>query len=343
MKKKINNPSLRPLYPPFNKGYENHNHWTDYIELLCLTNPDHIITKSEVLDKIREIVDDVNEEEPFDENLDKEKLYEDDELSRSEINDKWDIRVDDWFKLLASRENFFNEFYPFKLDDSGSMLKKINPNSLKRTLYLILLFSSNLEYIKNEKNDLTASFEVLSRIALKKILPLSANTFLFGKHKLNSGRYKGKLWVKVKDLAFDLGELELLVKEDDFAQNDTGDGGLDIVGWITLENNFNKNIPVFFGQCACGIDWHQKIDQSSFQTWSSIINLSTFTNNIIFIPFSYRKINGNWQKDYILKKTIIIDRFRILYQFKNDKLSFLKKLPSFLLVKKLLETKYQVI
>ena len=92
-------------------------------------------------------------------------------------------------------------------------------------------------------------------VVIREILPVTAKVYYF--HGAGrSGRYKGKLFQKLTILASDLFE-GMTVAADDFDDNDVGDGGLDLVGWVPMTDS-SPGLLLCFAQCACTDKWVKK-------------------------------------------------------------------------------------
>ena len=128
-------------------------------------------------------------------------------------------------------------------------------------LYVALLMMSNLHYFGSSQSDLTSSFEEIGVAVFRWLLPAHADVHRFGKGQNNEGRYQGHIWKKIKQLADDL-ECAPKCTKDDFAINDNGDGGLDLVGWVSW-NDSTPGRLLILGQCACTPEWAKKQDEAS--------------------------------------------------------------------------------
>jgi hypothetical protein len=110
-----------------------------------------------------------------------------------------------------------------------------------------LLLSANLGYLLAQplRNRLTSHFELLCLTALQHYLPANGKTILFGKNPLNKDtRYQGKLYKKILNLAEELNELAT-VQEKDYHPSNTGDDGLDLVGYIPFEDRAEGMLYTF--------------------------------------------------------------------------------------------------
>jgi len=302
----------KPKYPQ----YQDY-HWADYIELLCLANLDGEISKMDILDRLAEREDDLEEGFADDieemDNLDEEGL----EMSSQRYRryDKWMERIGSWFEILASREQLYGQEYPFVVIDND-LVSDYDLNNQKHKYYLFLLFCSKLYLFDNTTSNMLSSYyEVFSFDGLKQFLPSSFCVELFGTNELNESPEFGKgvtCLNKIKNLAKRLNEnLVNGFKEDVYPDNNFGDAGLDLIAYAVTGDRQPSNITLL-GQCACTTQWVDKQSSSSFESWSSKINLTTVTINTVFIPFCYRDARGDWFDRSKIRKSFIIDRSRLV-------------------------------
>lgn len=141
------------------------NKWADYIELLCMSSLDNIISSDEIYDKL---YGDKSDDEEID---DESNLDIDEETPVSEIIDRRHSKINDFFELLISRKSLYLDFYPFEVSSSPYYIKLNNKTSYKQYSYLGLLVSSNLDYLKNHSPHLTRSFEDNSMFVFKHMFP----------------------------------------------------------------------------------------------------------------------------------------------------------------------------
>jgi hypothetical protein len=326
-----------PNKPKFDKHY-----WVDYIELLCLCNLDGELSQSDTQDKIRELAKDLNQGGEEEDNIG--QIDKDNTISRAEKNDKWKLLIENWYNMLAYRTQTYKEFYPYILSLDRKVLKIHKKLTAKRKLYLYLLLSSSLNYVSKYnikfKNRLSNGFEIISLKAINNCLPKGANSHLFGKNPLNNSKYsKGKLFDKLVKLSEDLKE-ELVAKENNFAPQDTGDGGIDIVAWIPFKDSESHKI-IILGQCACTEEWDSKQFSTSYGKVKSVINVKPSNTNVTFIPFCFRDENGNWQRPQNVS-SVLFDRQRLLFKIQND-VSFVKNLESMSIVDEIILQKEGVV
>lgn len=321
-------------------------HWADYIELICLANLDGEVSEYDVIDRFEERERDLYEGDPDD--IDEMKSFEEEDgeiaTRRAEIDDKWKIRVEDWFKVLSVRASLYGEDYPFVVSEKEIKIK--DSLSPRQKIYVYLLLCSNLYLVdKASQNVLANAFELISFDALKAILPPNAQIHLFGSNPYNrSGRYHSNLsfWERTNTLASDLFEhVNPKISESQYPKANKGDGGLDIVAWIPTGDKL-PSMPIFFGQCACTTEWISKQNDSAFPSWANRINLTTHTTNIVFIPFCYRGADGSWFRVADIRLSFLIDRKRILF-YLSDTYDKFEKLPFAGIVQTIIDTKENIV
>lgn len=274
--------------------------WADYIELLCLVNPDQTLSIADLKDRIRERRD-VGEgtAEPDD-------IHD---LGESEKEDRRTRRAADWYRHLRFRMGLFGDWYPFNVSPAADELSVVNPFGPRQRLYVFLLLASNLRYIRRHTNNLTTCFEILSATVLRKMLPDGAEVYHFGpRHQ--EGRYSGTLWNKIRQLADDLAEV-FVAREEEFPPQNTGDGGLDLVAWVPMGDQLSTRLLVF-GQCACTSEWVIKQHSSGPAVWINRIRFQAPPSNFVFIPISFRSTDGRWHKSDDIHQTVLLDRYRLL-------------------------------
>ena len=293
--------------------------WADYIELLALANIDLEISKADIQDRRKERKD----------------LGEIDLQNSSDFNyeenqdDSSSLFISDCFRNLEYRTSVFGESYPFNLIENGKILQCKREFSESNRLYLFLLLASNLMYVDNKNSSLISStFEVVSLEALRNYLPSRASTIFFGTNPKNRNiRFSGKLSLKIRNLAEDLNEL-CLVNDNDFDPHNTGDSGLDLVGYLPFKDNAQGMLYIFC-QCACTEEWQSKQHDCSYQSWANKIKFTSFFSHMIFTPFCYRTALGHWFDLLKIKSSILVDRVRIidLLVSSADSLTRLGELP----------------
>ncbi len=271
--------------------------YADYFELMALFNNRNIITKGEVLDRLKDegiIIQVKNQEE------------------QAEINDKNEAFIREVFLLVSQRSISFSDDYPFEYKNETLTLK--TDLSLKNKLYIHLLLSSNLYlFPKRFGSFLTSEFELLSEEALRNYLPDFAIVKSFGENS----EFRGYTKDKIKQLA----TLMSLESEDLFldtiVEKGTKDLGLDIVGWLPFDDSVGNFLSIFV-QCACGKNWNKKLSETKRYNRLLKPYLSDFKHSL-FIPYSLINYNNLtfYEHHEFGEPILLFERKRILSLIKD--------------------------
>ncbi len=299
------------------KPYYLSHYFCDYIELIALIN-NGIVSISDIYErfKINESLGGNNE--------------------ASEIDDEWNGRIQEWFDILAVRESIFNDFYPFEIAGERSNHIQLKNNlSNHHKLYLFLLLSSSLKYIKRDTSTLTSDFEKMSLKVLKNYLPNNAHSRIFGTTATKDDGYIGTLKDKIDALATDL-KYTTKYEENSINHQNTGDGGVDLVAWIAFTEDSNQdNIQVFLAQCTTGKNWLQK--QHEPDKITNLINFKTFVR-VMFVPYDARKNNRGFSEQNDILNILLFDRIRVVYLLASN-IKEIMSLSSFEIVQYFIEHK----
>ena len=315
------------------------HHLADYMELLCLTDPDgeygverlgekYLFATDlqevspdaqdsddiDIIERLAGIdVEDEPEEPQTDEDASElEDLLEYEAFGRdAELRDVRDRWCWDVFALLIHRSEVCADNYPFtvNVDERSISLRDATP---ERLFYTYLLLCSSLRYVpKRVEGKLTKSFERVSADVLRGLLPDRAVVDVFGTARgKDKSQFSGTLYKRIGRLAKTLGGRRI-VSAKDFHPRDTADNGLDIAAWIPLPGG-REGQPTFFGQCACGTGWRGKQHEADYGTrWKDFIHLTSPPTTITFIPYFFRKPGGHWYARADVN-TIVIDRMRMM-------------------------------
>jgi hypothetical protein len=293
-------PILRDLDQPPKLSYSFI--WADHVELQCLTNRDGIYTPATFQDIVNEETDLSADIEPFESNEASALDDQDSQLSR---------RWSDIFSRLKARQIAYGDAWPFTIDGQVLKLNFSEQNPLHK-LYIALLVASALRYCPPaRRHEVTSSLEEIGYHIFKAIMPESWEVHPFGAHQSISDRYKGKLIDKIETLVSDI-HAKILVARTDFELNDTGDAGLDLVAWSSLEDN-REGIPIAFGQCGCTPEeWPLKSLEAHTAKLGGIFNTLHDWATYYIMPHDMRRLDGGWEKRSDMGKVILLDRFRIL-------------------------------
>ena len=316
--------------------------WADFIELLCLANPDRQVSQADVIDRVRGAIDDnvqgiienINPAQALEDPnltdllagtkesgylLEERGIDEEETESPAERDDKWEQWAGERFSQLEYRTGAFTDFYPFSLSEDKRVLTRHENLTLKHKIYVFFLLASNLHYFnKKDGTTLTSVFEVASYHALENCLPQNSQRFMFGKHPLNTGPYSGKLWNKLGKLAEDIKEV-VRCKKENFSPLDSGDAGLDLVAWVPWADSTSGNLLVF-AQCGCGADWPPKQAETSMEVWDNYMSFTAYPSRMTFIPHCFRAANGEWHNPDEIHKTVVVDRPRLTFLLREKEM-----------------------
>lgn len=265
--------------------------YADYFELVSLINHDKV--------GIGEMLDRLKDEGILSVEFDKESDI-------ASVKDEDEAFVRNVFGLIQQRQFEYNEFYPFKYQDS--FIEVNDDITEQQKLYVFLLLASNLYLFDKFESDLTSEFEKLSKLALINYLPKFAKVKGFGKNS----DYSGTAVEKIRKLAADMN---VGVKEQYLAtvsKKGTQDLGLDVVAWLPFNDKLGNFISVF-AQCACGKDWNKKLTETRRYNKFLDMYLSQI-DHAIFIPYSLVNYNNNTFYDHheFGDPVLIFERNRIL-------------------------------
>jgi len=214
----------------------------DYIEILALLSSDEIY-KNNVKARFFSEEEDRNEADNIQEN------------EQTELDDRYEQSLIDFFEILLFRQSKFGESYPFKVDVEKIKLKD-NPNE-KQKLYIILLCCANLTtFERNLRSKLTNEFEEITYCAFKKYLPGFEIKRLGYKSDYPGMNTQNKLRSLGSDLNVSPRERQI----GGIPIGANKEKGVDLVAWYKFIDNL-PNTMIFLIQCACGKDTTHKIHE----------------------------------------------------------------------------------
>jgi hypothetical protein len=315
--------------------------WCDFIELRCLTSPDHRFSRGDLEEMFSELAAvmhvPLDEEEDEDEDEDSEARSElqreaeyGSEQSRRLLeisagkepasglmpaDDRAATRSGKIFSDLAFRARTFNGYYPFSLSADGQEIALREIDSAERQLYLQLLLSSSLRLVTRERRgELAEAFEATAHKIFQCLMPQGWEVHRFGA-KGASSRFKGHLFVKFQALADAIKET-LKVKKRHFHCNNYGDGGLDLVAWHPLGDDGRVALPVAFAQCGCAAEeWSLKSLEGSPSRLGTVLTHQHPWATYYFMPqdlYESTTDGPDWQRRIALTASIVIDRLRLI-------------------------------
>ena len=276
--------------------------WTDYCELLCLSEDNNHIDRDQMSSIVIKSDDFANTGERA-QKMRKEKLS---------------TKFQDVYTHVLLRKQVLGANYPFDINEDDQLYFKSGELTCQEKLYIFLLFASNLEYMKSV-HDLTSDFEVVCLMYMRKLFP-SMVFKLFGSSNSNTKLQADDVIndVKLSDRIINLSKFITVSSDPEglskINKHNHGDGGLDIVG-VRLMGDDRKSIPVIFGQCACSYDqWSAKQQSISDSQWKKYLRTwETSIQTYIFIPIWNMNSEKEFDNDLELTHCVLVDRQRILH------------------------------
>jgi hypothetical protein len=286
----------------------NLHSYADFAEIISLVANNNV-SPDDVLNRFTEI--------DFDESsLEKS----DGEIGQieAEVTDKKEGWIESVFDFLDQRSIIFGDSYPFTIDKSGICLKEELSSS--NFLYIYLLISSSLKFFPKIQYLLTSEFELVSKEVLNAMLP-HATVYAFG----SGSKFKGNARDKIKNLG---KEINLDLRErilNQISINNSKEEGLDIVGWLKQSDN-NPNTIIILGQCACGVSWQSKQNETRRYDRFFDFYLQPFIH-ALFLPIDLANRNGRFEIDKdINNNTLVFERRRIIELLKEFDITNLKSM-----------------
>lgn len=270
--------------------------WADYIELLCLYNDDHLISKDDVLDIFYD--------------GDMEELQRG-ESEHSAKYDKLVVVIGNYFEIIEYRCSMHKDYYPFDIEDGQCIILKDNLSKKHMHYIFLLLCSSICFFDRSSLQKITHVFEKYCQPIMKILMPKDAQTELFGTTR-DCSLFSGNLRTRISQLANILGAqtTKSMDRDGKYERIHAGDAGLDIVSFFKLDNA--SHIPLALGQCACSYDeWINKQSSINRDTWSARIDPLAPFWRYMYVPFFCHDASGRLENPTEIN-TCLIDRQRIL-------------------------------
>lgn len=276
--------------------------WTDYCELLCLSEDNNQIDR----DQLSSIV------------IKSDDFTNASERAQKMRKDKLSIIFQDVYTHVLLRKQILGDIYPFDVNEDDQLYLRVCEPTGQNKLYIFLLYASNLEYMQSV-HELTSDFEVVSLMYMRKLFP-SMVFKLFGSSNGNTKLQADDVIndIKLSDRIINLSKFITVSLDPEglskMSKLNHGDGGLDLVG-VRLMGDDRKAIPVIFGQCACSYDqWSAKQYSISDRQWEKYLrNWETSIQTYIFIPIWNINSEKQFENDLELSHCVLVDRQRILH------------------------------
>lgn len=272
--------------------------WADVIEILCLAHDDMEYGIEEYA-KLQFHQQDIKK-------LEGDVLPGDSQIAIKRY-ERWEEHGRGCLSVLRYRASIYDDFYPFKIDGTDLFLADNFPTE-EHIFYIYLLICSNLRYFNSLQGAVTNDFECVSLQAMKELLPNWAESYVFGTANCGQAqRYAGNVDAKLDKLAADVRGVKLRTN---FPKTSTGDAGLDIVSWLSLDKA--SHFPTYFAQCGCTDHWNTKQFSATFEKWHNTIHLPSGAVSLVFVPHCLRGADGMWHNSGDMGMSCFIDRSRLV-------------------------------
>lgn len=232
--------------------------------------------------------------------------------SGAETNERIQRLTEDAFQHLMYRQSAFADWYPFKVQHDVLELKdQFDP---MHTMYSALLSDSRLKmFSRQDRSRLALEFEAICREAIAGLLP-KWTIYHFGVGGSDRKQFGNKLKDALPKLAEKLRDDLNLRRINQIPDNDSGDGGIDIVA-VHEWRDAAESLPVYFAQCAAQQEnWPEKRFEAHPISLEKYFSFFHKPGSIMFIPVCYRGPDGQWI-DSDGHQSILIDRLRIIELF----------------------------
>ena len=244
--------------------------------------------------------------------LSEEQDFKDYAETEADVSDRMSRQVDDVWSQLEYREESFEGFYPFKLDDDYLSLEEELRD--KQKLYVLMLSCSRLRSFDHDgtRQLWAKNFTTLSREATVALAPVGSDIKIFDANSDDRRSYYGTDYRQALiKLGEDLSVININTVECQ-KQSSSGDGGLDIVAIY----NFNDSAvaaQAIFGQCgAQETEWPKKNLEATPQRFSHALQFQVQPSCVMFTPVCYRNADGSWVQNSGTNQVLLLDRYRIL-------------------------------
>lgn len=288
--------------------------WADFLELHCLASPDNIASIDDAAKEVKSQADNGIDTEIFDNDY---------SILSPDATDHTQAIAEDALNLAYQRSIFYSDIYPFDVDKKEQEIALKADLKFEHQLYIALLLCTNNSYCEQKSDVYTLGFEVISKFAFKGILPPEGIVMHIGTRKKETDCLKtesSKMFHKVEAIASEL-KLKCIADEDEFTKQNTGDGGIDLIGVVPMHSLSSGAEIVFLGQSATSRRKNELVSKqanAAYSKWSKWIRFNTVTGNYLFMSASIRQYDGriinSFQRN---SEAVLVDRGSIVYFISN--------------------------
>lgn len=285
--------------PPRNDAH----HYADWMELSALLSADGEISKSDAETLLIRTYD-LEPPSPEDDV---------DEVSEiapgiSQQTSRAELLIGDAVRQLQRRVSDYDSNYPFSLSDDH-VLRRCSLTEGRAT-YTAFLLASCKTWI-GQSQLIEKMFEKLTADAVRAWLSPLFTVRACGTAASQGSRYSGQtMAAKVSLLAEDLRDTVVPGGGDQFRAGNSGDGGLDVVGWRPWKDKNDGSLAVFV-QATTTPDFKSKWGDVHPDRWRLMLKLRSHPVPVLSIPFHFRSATGEWFQDNEVL-SILLDRLRLV-------------------------------
>jgi hypothetical protein len=207
-------------------------------------------------------------------------------------------------QAIRTRSDAVGPAYPFRRDGLGFAR---SGDWQDRMPYSFMLFASlnqsyaELNYTQGTANRPAELFEVLTSKAIERYLHCSVI-------RIGAPRRHPVPAAFPTALQYAADALGEIVGARDLEDHDSGDDGVDLIGWRGFEDA-RPSQALILAQCSIGRDWSGKRDGVSLELWRRHIDWHCTPLKGFAIPFHHQE--GNSWRETSARAGIIFDRLRI--------------------------------
>jgi hypothetical protein len=227
-----------------------------------------------------------------------------DVFSEADLEEDSDSLLAAMHQTIRSRGNTIGAAYPVERQGLGYSRR----GEWKEYLpYSFMLFASlnqsytELNYKGGTANKPAELFETLASKAVENYLHCSVI-------RIGAPRRSPVPFTFPKALVYAVKELGEIVGQRDLERHDSGDDGVDLIGWRPF-GDARASQAIILAQCAIGTDWRDKRDGVSLEMWRRHIDWHSAPLKGFAVPFHHQE--GNPWRETATRAGIIFDRLRI--------------------------------
>jgi hypothetical protein len=207
-------------------------------------------------------------------------------------------------QVFRSRIHALGEAYPIRRDGQGFSR---SASWRQKLPYSFMLFASlnqsyvELAYTGGSANRPAELFEMLALRALEKYLDCTVV-------RIGAPRRAPVPAAFSAALDYTAAELREILGQRDLEDHNSGDDGVDLIGWRTFGDS-RASQALIFAQCAIGTDWRDKRDGVNLDLWRRHIDWHSHPLKGFAVPFHHEP--GRPWRETATRAGIIFDRLRI--------------------------------